>query len=153
MKLTQEQIDRIHALEDERGQVTADRVVEDARSKSSPLHELFEWDKAKAAAAHWIQQAREIIGAVRVVVTNSTSTVKAPVYVRDMTADGQGYRNVSALRSDPLQARESLIYTLDVAAGHVRRALDLAGPLGLAGEVDALIEHIVGVQRITNEAA
>lgn len=153
MKLTQEQIDRIQSLEDERGQVTADRVVEDARSKSSPLHGLFEWDKSKAAAAYWIQQAREIIGAVRVVVTNNTSTVKAPVYVRDMAADGQGYRNVSSLRADPQQARESLIYTLDVAAGHVRRALDLAGPLGLSGEIDALIEHIVGVQRITKEAA
>lgn len=153
MKLTQEQIAHIQSLEDDRGLITPSRVVEDARSKASLLHNLFEWDRSKAASAHWIAQAREIIGAVRIVTTNTTSTVKAPFYVRDTASVGQGYRSVAALRGDPAQARESLVYTLEVAAGHVRRALDLAEPLGLSGEIDALLDQIIGVQRVIKTAA
>jgi len=153
VKLTQEQIDRLRSLETDNGELTPDRVVEDARQKSSPLHDLFEWDKSKAAQAHWIDQARVIIGAVRVVVTNETTTVRAPVYVRDPEAKGQGYRNVAALRADPDAARESLVYTLEVAAGHLRRAYDLAQPLGLSHEVDALLDQIVGLQRAARPVA
>lgn len=153
MKLTQEQIGRVRALETGRGEITADAVVEDAKSKTSPLHSLFEWDKSKAAMAYWVQQAREIIGAVYVVVTIETSTVKAPLYVRDPEAKGQGYRSTTALAKEPEQARESLVYTLEVAAGHVRRAYDLAGPLGMVGEVERLLEQIVGLQRIIRSAA
>jgi len=153
MKLTQEQIDRLHSLEDARGNITPDRVVEDARSKSSPLHNLFEWDKTKAAAAHWIAHAREIIQAVIVVRTNTATIVKAPYYVRDTSAVGQGYRSVMALREDPSQARQSLVYTLEVAAGHIRRAMDLAEPLGLSGEINDLLDQIVGVQRAIKAAA
>lgn len=153
MTLTPEQVERVRSLETENGQITPDRVIEDARSKSSPLHDLFEWDKSKAAMLHWIDQAREIIGAVRVVVTTTTSTVKAPLYVRDPEASGQGYRSVTALRADPEQARASLVYTLEVAAGHVRRACDLAEPLGLSSDIDGLLEQIVGVQRAIKAAA
>lgn len=153
MKLTEEQVARIQSLEDQRGSVTPDRVVEDARQRNSPLHDLFEWDKSKAAMAHWIQTAREIIGAVRIVVTNQTTIIKAPMYVRDPEANGQGYRSVTALRGDSAQARESLIYTLEVAAGHLRRAMDLAEPLGLSAEIDALMDQIAGVQRSVKTAA
>jgi len=154
MKLTTEQIARIKSLEDEQGDVTADQVVADAKDKKSPLHELFEWDKAKAAAAHWRDQARQIIGAVRLIVTNETTTVSVSGYVHVPRADGtQGYRSVSALRANPDQARESLIYTLEVASGHLRRAFDLAGPLGMSGEIDALIDQVVGVQRSLKVAA
>jgi uncharacterized protein YigE (DUF2233 family) len=153
VKLTQEQIAHLRTLEDSLGKLTPDRVVEDAKRKQSPLHALFEWDKAKAAAIQWIAQAREIIGAVQIVVTNETTTVRTPVYVRDPDASGQGYRSVMALRADPDRARESLVYTLEVAAGHLRRAYELAQPLGLAMEVDALLDQIVGVQRSIKTAA
>lgn len=153
MTLTTDQIEAVRSLQDEDGRITPDVVVEEARRKSSPLHGLFEWDKAKAASIYWIAQAREIIGAVRIVVTNESSTVKAPLYVRDPEASGQGYRSVMALRSNPEQARESLIYTLEVAAGHLRRALDLASPLGLSVDIDRLIEQVVGVQRNIKQAA
>lgn len=153
MTLTLDQIAHVRALEDAQGHITPDIVVADARQKTSPLHELFEWDKSKAAAAYWIWQARTIIGAVHVTVVNETTTVKAPYYVRDPEADGQGYRSVTALRSDPQQARASLTYTLEVAAGHIRRAYDLAEPLGMAGEIDGLLEAVAGVQRALRSAA
>lgn len=155
MTLTQEQIAHVRSLEDARGGITPDVVVADAKRKDSPLHGLFEWDKGKAAAAHWIQQAREVIGAVRVVVVNQTSTFRAPVYMRDPdAAGGQGYRSVVALRSEQDRAREALVATLRTAAGHLERAHALAEPLGLASEIDDLVARIVGVQRsVTSLAA
>jgi hypothetical protein len=153
MKLTQEQEERVRALADENGRLTPAMVVDDARDKRSPLHDLFEWDKGKAALAHWLDQARIIIGAVRVVVTNETTTIKAPLYVRDPDATGQGYRSVVNLRSDPDKARESLIYTLAVASGHLRRAYELAESLGLQMEVDGLLERVSGLQRSLKQAA
>jgi hypothetical protein len=153
MKLTDDQIERVKALETARGEITPRAVVEDAKDKSSPLHELFEWNKVKAAEAHWLDVAREVIGAVRVVVVTTEHTIKAPMYVRDMSANGQGYRSVTSLRSDPVSARQSLIYTLEVAAGHLRRAQDIAQPLGLQAEVDQLLAQILGVQRLIKLAA
>lgn len=154
MTLTQEQIARVRSLEDVRGGVTPAAVVQDAKQKKSPLHGLFEWNLDKAAAAYWIDQARAIIGAVRVVVTNETTVVRAPVYVRDPSiGNEQGYRSTTALRSDPEQARESLILILRVAAGHIARAMELAEPLGLSGEVEGLIAEIVGLQQKARLAA
>lgn len=153
MTLTQEQIAFVRSLENEHGQITPDIVIQAARPKDSPIHDEFEWDKGKAAMMQWIHQARLIIGAVTIVVTNTTSTVKTPFYVRDPDADGQGYQSVAALKADPEKARRSLVYTLEVASGHIRRACDLAEPLGLVGEIDALLDQIVGVQRRLTAAA
>jgi hypothetical protein len=154
VKLTQEQIAHLKALEDAEGRLTPDQVVEDATKKTSPLHDLFEWDRTKAARSWWTATAREIIGSVTLVVTTQTTTIRTPVYVRDPDVNGQGYRTTEALQRDPIQAREALIYTLEVGAGHIRRALDLAGPLGMSGEIDLLLERIVGLQRaLKSEAA
>jgi hypothetical protein len=153
MKLTAEQVERLNSLETAKGGLLPSVVIEDAKLKDSPLHGLFEWNIKKAAAIQWIQRAREIIGAVQIVVTTNEATVRAPMYVRDPEAKGEGYRSVVSLRNDPVNARESLIYTLDVAAGHIRRAQDLAQSLDLAGEIDQLLAQIVGVQRLIQRAA
>lgn len=153
MKLTEVQIERVRQLESARGEVTPRAVVEDAKDKSSPLHELFEWNKVKAAEAHWLQTAREVIGSVTLIVTTTEHTIKTPHYVRDPDANGQGYRSVTALRTDPASAREALISTLQVAAGHLRRAQDLAQPLGMQADIDRLITEVLGVQRLIQVAA
>lgn len=153
MKLTDTQIARIKSLEDSEGRLTPALVLADARKKTSPLHSLFEWNQKKAAEIYLLHQAREIIGAVQIITTTTTSTLKSPHYVRDPEATGQGYRSVTVLRRDPEQARESLIYTLEVAHGHLQRAFDLATTLGLETEIDALLERVAGVQRQIREAA
>ena len=154
MKLTDAQIKRVQELETAQGRITPGAVVEDAKERSSPLHSLFEWNKANAAEAHWLQVAREVIGSVTLIVTTTEHTIKAPHYVRDPDARGQGYRSVSALNSEPDSAREALVFALQVAAGHLRRAQDLAAPLGMQAEIDDLLMQIAGVQRtITAKAA
>lgn len=154
MKLTTEQVERVKLLATDRGCLTPDVIWQDARSKSSPLHSCFEWNLRKAAEESWRQTAREIIGAVRIVITTQTTTIRAPVYVRDPSVGGdQGYRSVTALRADPPAARASLIYTLETAAGHLRRAMELAQPLGLEQEIDGLLMQITGLQRVLRSEA
>lgn len=152
MKLTQEQVDHLQTLETADGRLTPDAVVDDARSKASPLHDLFEWDNKKAASAWRIQQAREVIQ-VRMQVVNETVAVRAPIYVRDPEATGQGYIRVSVLRNDPEQSRAAVTYALDVAAGHLRRAYEMAEPLGMAQEIEALVAQVTGLRRVLEKAA
>ena len=148
MKLTEEQIARVKSLEDRKGRLTPGAVVEDAKRKDSPLHALFNWDKAAAAESWWLQVAREVIASVKLVVTTETAKLSTIVYVRDpdVPGDEQGYRSVQAMRRDPNAAREALIAELTRAAGYVGRCRSLAGPLGMEGEIDALMEQIVGIR-------
>jgi len=127
--------------------------VKAARDRRSPLHDLFDWNVKAAAEKYWLHQARVVIGAVEIHVTTEQFSYKASAYMVDMTAEGQGYRSTVALKADTANARESLVYTLETAAGHLRRALDLAVPLGLSHEVDDLLQRIAGVQRIVSDRA
>jgi hypothetical protein len=151
IKLTTRQVARIKSLENAQGQLTAEQVVNDAKDKRSPLHVLFDWNLKSAAEKFWKWQAREIIGAVTVIVTNETTTIRSPVYVH--SPDAKGYQSVATLRADPNQARESLIYTLEMASGHLRRGLDLAAPLGLQAQIDQLLAEVAGVQLIVRRQA
>lgn len=151
MKLTQAQLAHIKTLEDRNGRITAPKLVADARHARSPLHTLFNWNVKQAAEQSWLQRARIIIGAVTIQVTHNHTTIKAPCYIVDAGAKGGGYRSVVALQGDTVSARESLVYTLETAAGHLRRAYDLAVPLGLSGEIDALLAQIAGVKKLVEK--
>ena len=124
-----------------------------ARDRRNPLHDLFDWNVKSAAEKYWLHQARIVIGAVELHVTTEQFSYKASAYMVDTTADGQGYRSTVALKADTPNARESLIYTLETAAGHLRRALDLSVPLGLSGEIDELLLRVAGVQRVVRDRA
>ena len=153
LKLTQPQLAAIKRLENENGQLQPKQIVEAARSVKSPLHDLFDWNLKRAAEHWWLHRARVILQSVTIQVTTQEFTYKASAYMVDMSVEGQGYRSVVALRSDAENARESLVYTLEIAAGHIRRALDLAMPLGLSQEVDDLLARIASVQRIATTKA
>lgn len=148
MKLTQAQIARIKKLENKAGQITARRVLDDAREPKSPLHKLFNWNVQHAAEHWWLHQARLVIGAVSIQVTHQHTVIKSPCYIVDTAVKGDGYRSVVAMKTDTASARESLVYTLEMAAGQLRRAYDLAVPLDLATEIDGLLAQIAGVKRI-----
>ena len=151
MKLTQAQIARIKSLENRKGQISARKVLDDAKDDKSPLHSLFNWDLKQAAEKWWLHRARIIIGSVSIQVTHTEAVIKTPCYVVDTTKKEGGYRSVVAMKGDSESARESLVYTLETAAGHLRRAYDLAGPLGLQKEIDALLQEVAGVARIVQK--
>lgn len=157
MKLTEEQIAHVKLLENERGVLTADALVEDAKNKTSPLHTLpvwQNWNKTEAAHAWWLECAREIIRTVQIVVTTETATVSAPYYVHDPDVKGQGYRSVVALQRDPASARQALIDELTRAAGAMTRARTVAAALNLTDEIDLMIAQISGLHaRLTDAPA
>lgn len=150
VKLTDTQIERVKMLEGVGGVLTPDAVVADAKQEDSPLHDLFEWDVAKAAEARWLDTARIIIRTVTVVITTTTATMKVPYYTRDPDVKGQGYRSVEALRVDPVSARQALIDDLKRAAGCLARSQRVAAALNLSDELDELVHRITGLQRLVD---
>lgn len=79
--------------------LTANIIVDDAKSGSSPLHNLFEWDDTEAAIKYRERQARDLLISVRVLVeeedgveepyrafVNIIDEVEGSVYVDAITA-------------------------------------------------------------------
>ena len=123
------------------GKLTPDLVVQDAEQSDSPLHELFEWDDGIAGHKYRIEQARQVITSVRVVITTDHKAVSAVYYVRDPSAEPteQGYVSLSTLRSDKDLARESIVMEFSRAAAYLERAKVHAQALGMTEDIDALL--------------
>lgn len=96
---------RLLELERRHGVVNAGIVLDDARAKSSPLHDYFEWSDSKAAQEYRMEQARRLMRYIEVVVESPMT--KAPRNIRafiqiDRLGDAEGgsYRNISSVLSD-----------------------------------------------------
>jgi hypothetical protein len=142
--------DRMAAIEAANGgRLTPDAVVADAKDPASPLHEHFEWDIDKAAAAHWIEQARALITSVRVSMKTETRSVSVPYYVRDPSADNQqqGYISVTRLRTDADLARDAIVSEFSRVADLLRRARELAVALGAEHDVESLLQSVIGMRQ------
>jgi hypothetical protein len=131
------------------GRLTPDAVVQDAKSKDSPLHGCFTWDVKKAAYAHWIEQARTLITSVQVVQRTEKTSVRTVFYVRDPSAKTgeQGYVSTETLRSDTDMAREAIVAEFSRVADMLRRARELAVVLNASEDVEKLIEGVVGLRQ------
>lgn len=133
---------------EQNGRLTPEVVVADARHEASPLHGMFDWDAAKAAEQHWLDRARQIIRAVKVVVVTTNYTIKAPYYVPDPSRSGkeQGYTSVVSLKQDEVLARQALIQECERAAGVLKRARSIAFSLGLEDDVNEILTHVTGLR-------
>lgn len=133
----------LRELEDKYGRVTARALVDAARSTKHPLHNHFVWDNAIAGDKYRLDQARAIIASVRMEVRIGQQTYSSVGYVRDPeAAPHQGYRNVTALRSDRDVAIEALVLETDRVAAIMERALEVACVLELEEEFRSAIESI-----------
>lgn len=66
----------------EKGELTPQDVVKDARNPNSPLHSFFEWDDSEAAEQYRLKQARGLIRAVvAVFVRPDAPAIRAKAYV------------------------------------------------------------------------
>lgn len=141
-------IERIRQLENEHGELTVETILKDAKKRSSPLHDYFQWDDAKAAHEWRKEQARRLIRGVRLVIHESETKVRQVGYVRDPNKDYHdgGYVSTVSLRGDKDRARDALIAELDRAEASLARAYDVADALGLSGEVEALRARVSGVR-------
>jgi hypothetical protein len=85
------------------GQLHPQAVVQGARSSKSLLHRYFEWDDAKAAEQHRLDQARALIRSIRVIDDDDKSR---PAFLSIRNDDGIGYRAFEeVLRSPDLRQR------------------------------------------------
>ncbi len=62
----------LRRIEEKKGVLDAELVVEYAKSKKSPIHDAFEWDNSLAAHEYRLTQARTMIRSLRVVVEDAT---------------------------------------------------------------------------------
>ncbi len=125
------------------GRLTADIVVAAAKKKNSPLHAYFEqrgaWDQAEAQKRYCVVIARELIRSVRIEVTTTEYSVRAPAFVRDPSAaPRQGYTSMQNLRNDADLAREVLVEEFARAGAALARAKAVAAAVGMSNEVEEL---------------
>lgn len=77
-------------------------LVDSARSEEDDLHEAFEWDDFRAAESHRRQQARWLIGSIRIVDDGQPSGAPAFVHVKVVDENGgsEGYVDTATLRTN-----------------------------------------------------
>jgi hypothetical protein len=152
MKITQEIVATIAALEDRRGRLTAEQVVEEARPQSSPLHGCFEWDDSKAAESWRIEQARDLIKRVKIVVEIEDKKIRVVAYVRDSDKEATqpGYR--ALMRIEKRCARAVVAEELERVSELLDRAAKIAAtrsddlPRGFADKIEAVNRDVKGIQ-------
>lgn len=100
-------------------------VVEFARQNpESALHSQFEWDDSKAAEAHRLWQARQVIAVVVVSNDQADRNVRAYVSVPgDRRRVGGGYRPVEEALSDR-SMREAVIDEVETNIRRLRERCD-----------------------------
>jgi len=127
-----------------KGRLTASKVVDAARNPASPLHACFEWDDDVAAEGYRLEQARRLIRGVKVVVTESETTLAAPRYVRDAAQEtgDQGYVTIDQLHGEPENAKAVLRYEFGRAAACCERSLRVARAVGVEDDAKDIIAKI-----------
>jgi len=85
--------ERLATLFDERGSLTVDMILKEARKPKSPLHSFFEWDPVKAHSFYLRERARELIRKwyVQKQLVENTVLVRGAVslYVDDEESEGR----------------------------------------------------------------
>lgn len=88
------------------GVLREEDVVQEARRPTHPLHDRFEWDDTKAAHAHRLAQARELIRVAVTVLPGQRTPVRAFVSLpNDRTPEGGYRRTEDVLTSADLRAQ------------------------------------------------
>jgi hypothetical protein len=98
----------VDQLRDPTGLVEPQQLVDFARSKrSSELHKCFEWDDKSAAQKHRIEQARNVLRSLRIVVAGSDGIDrKQRVNVHIRKTAKRGYYPIDRVAANPKMAAE-----------------------------------------------
>jgi hypothetical protein len=96
-------------IQAEHGNLTPEMIVEEARSRTSPLHHLFEWDNRVAGEKYRLGQARVLVRIVREEIGEDDDG--APIYFRAYVAA----RRVNREEAGYLPTREVLMSPISEA--------------------------------------
>jgi len=80
------------------GHITPAKVLQDAADESSPLHRYFEWDNKQAAQRYRLDQARHLIRAVQIKITEDEIT---PRFVHVKVDRNSSYVKTEVAISNP----------------------------------------------------
>lgn len=123
------------AIYEDRGELTPQTVVDEARPAKAPLHDRFEWDDEVAGEAYRRAQAAQLIRSVRIEFSTEAEGerkyVRAFSSVRQSDPEQQGYRPTDEIAADPLAAKillrecERAIAELKAKYGHLAEFVSL----------------------------
>jgi hypothetical protein len=97
----------LEAIKSKHGRLTPRLVLQEARKPSHPLHARFEWSDAVAAERYRLDQARELISAVRVSYispSGETRSIRAFHALR-ASDDEFIYEDVETIAGDPFKRK------------------------------------------------
>jgi hypothetical protein len=105
-------IAELKEIEDVRGCITPELVVESSKNKRSVLHNYFVWDDTKAANAYRMIQARHLIRRIEVKVINDGEPTNVRAY-EVKTADGaqRVYINHDTLSESDIERTKRFLIT------------------------------------------
>ena len=94
--------EELERIREQRGALTPEIVVDESRDEDSVLHKCFQWDDTKAAALYRAEQARTLIGNIKVVITNTEikGTFRAFVNVSTVEGSPRSYIPINAAMSE-----------------------------------------------------
>lgn len=143
-------VPRLVALRKRKGSLAPSDVVDDARAKTSPLHECFEWNNSTAAEQWRLLQARNLIGALVMVPDDgdeNTEPVRCFVSVNRNSEDSDesDYTPLNVLMremaSDPETRQQMLLRAIRAAQTLKRQYGHLLPELSEMFEVIARLEQ------------
>ena len=144
MRITKEVVKVISDLEDRKGRLTPEQIVHEAEKEDSPLHSFFEWDNDIAAEAHRIEQARDLIKRVKIVVEVQEKNVRTVAYVRDTEKGKSEAGYVSLLKVNTRQAKDIMASELERILELLDRAIKLSTvtqtdlPAGISSKLESI---------------
>lgn len=126
MRITKNIVATIAALEDRRGRLTPQQVVEEARPKNSLLHSCFEWNDSSAANSWRIEQARTLIKRVKIVIQVEHKKIRTVAYVRDSQKEVTEPGYISLMKIRIPNTREVMAEELERVTELLERAAAIA---------------------------
>lgn len=127
-------------------------VVEAARDKRSPIHGWFTWDQNAAAEKCRLEEARQLIRSVYIVVeTRPPVKVRAYVSLPEDRVSGKGYREIATVIDDEALIAQLVREMRDKAAfwENQARQLGLVADFSSVRQLADRIEKRKPAQRTT----
>lgn len=96
-------------LEETKGVINPNDLVEVARPEQSPIHDMFEWDNAKASEQWRVEQARALIRSVRVEIMGIKTNAYFNCQVEVNGESAQGYFSAGTVLSTEDMTNQVLV--------------------------------------------
>lgn len=110
-----------------RGELTAEKVVEEAKNANSPMHSWFEWDDTVAAQKYREHQARVLIGSI-VIYHEPEKKTRAFYVIKEEKSPV--YHHITEIRSDDLMKKRLAEQALKEMEVWAKRYEEIADYLG-----------------------